>query len=1276
MAVHLDPPAQFEVPPISGGLFTVCMWLQVHAYPSSTSWVPLYYQGGANYNSAMMLELVNTGALGVWDNQNGRLDTASGTVPLDEWIWVAVVYEADEPAEVYWRELADTTLSSEVAQANSGAVTTVAARIAGDPPVDATVDTDIAYGRAWQARLTPGELLAESSSTEAVVTDDLWGDWPMETAATAGDDVSGEGRHLTPAQGTMTTVPGPDLADAPEIEAAGVTPGTVGAVALDRAANTVAAAGTTPSTVGAAEVEVELPTITATGSTPATAGSAALDILPPANEITASGQTPATTGTVMLESEALTPEMVAHGATPATTGHAQMIGGPASITAHGATPATTGHMEVGTLEPPVARTRAQIALNADQDRPHTWTWTTIEDRLLSSVPVSVSRGHTGESRAHRPPPGRAELHVRNYDGLFSPDNRHSPWWPHIREGLPVRVQRWHHGTWHTRLTGHIDAIRLAEDHYGVDGTATAFLSVSGELERMAQGAPGLDSPMTRLATSPANAPRLIAGWPHEDGSDATRSISPLPGVAPAIMSMPRASDDTLPGSAPLPHTSSGPGGWSCPIPPGPMLGAWHCDWWLRIDSPPEGGLLWPLMVIPVTGSAAAQFIVWLSPILGGQVWLGARDSNGSTLVLQNQAFDDRSWGWAHWRLECFQVSPTHTEWRISWVPHDEGVVFGFSGQISSQPGRPTSMDNLWRANQLPADGVSAGHMWVGVDRIRSWLSPADRAWFGEPAQQRFWRLCSEEGQRSQLIGPTGRSPQMGIQRSDVPLLDLLEEAAAVGGLLHELPDGGVGLRTTEDLLGQEPVVIPHSALTLPLSPVLDTQTTANDVTAQIPDGSKVSRVDEQHRKTVGHYADSITRSVERDDQLRHHASWRLTEGTQSRTRVPAITVDLARHPDLAPSILGLRHGDRVSVPVVSPTIPPIDLIVTGVAEELGEVTWRATLTGRPAGIWSPGVWSTRSDPGVGRGRWDSRDTRTAGPVDAETAEVDVVSTGVPWINSSDHEPLMGFGVEMGREVAQVTGITPPSPVVLNEAGVLDQFNRQVATGWGESDSGHTWQPWGTGDWSAAVTPADGAMLITGEQGTIRGTMTTGPTVHDSEVLALVDIDDSEAVSIAWELHVVSRMVNADAGYRCRLSFEPGGQLVAHWQTQSTTIGPYDDRDRFWVRLRVEGHDGSVSVWPDGDPEPAEWMLTGPVAPINRQPAGQLGVALDVNLFQAARPIVRVHSIEQTVLTPAHAQTMTLTRPTPSTHPPATRLRVAEQDRWRWATPGKHHHAAP
>ena len=1264
---------------MTGGAYTVCVVLEIDALPEGGDVKLPTYWGGTSFNSAWLWRVYADGHIDLWSNQ-AVCASPPGVFEPGVPVWVGTRYNTGGEVELLWRRLTDTALDSDLSAVDGITINPAVAWWGSGPDFSETWPGVMGHARAWTGDLDDEELLAESLSKTAVREDDLHGAWEMVDADTVEDDVSGEGNHLTLVLG------GGDIDDAPPFALEPEPPPelTITATAepaemqasLDRAPNTLTITATAPATEMSVTAERPITSIEITATAPATQMAAQMEVTQPPSELTITATAPATTAEVILDSAADAPQVVITATAPATEMGLTGIGGPATLTITGHVAPTRMGMEVGTLEPPVARTRAQIALDADQDRPASWTWTTLEGRLLSSTPISVTRGHTSESQAHRPPPAQVELPLRNHDGALSPDNRNSPWWPHIREGLPVRVQRWHHGSWHTRMTGHLDAIQLREDHYSTDGTATAFLSVSGELERMAQGAPALRSPMTRLATSPANGPRLIAGWPHEDGTDATRSISPLPGVAPAIMSMPRASDDTLAGSAPLPHTSSGPGGWSCPIPSGPMLGSWHCDWTMRIDSPPEGVLLWPMMVIPVVGSAAAQFIVWLSPILGGQVWLGLRDSSGRSIHTQSQSLDDRAWGWVHWRLECSQVSPTHTQWRITWMPHDSGVVFGFSGTFSSQPGRPLSMDNLWRGDQLPVDGVSVGHMWVGVDRIRGWLIPADRGWHGEPAQQRFWRLCSEEGVRSQLIGPPGRSPQMGIQRSDVPLLDLLEEAAAAGGLLHELPAGGIGMRTTEDVLGQDPLIIPHEALTLPLAPVLDTQTTANDVTTQIPSGSKVQLVDEPHRRAVGHFATTIDRNLHRDDQLRHHASWRLTEGTQSRTRVSQITVDLTRQPDLATSILALAHGDRVTVPEVSATIPPIDMLVTGVSEELGEVTWRATLTGRPAGIWSPGVWSSRTNPAVGRGRWDSRDTRLADETDDQTATVDVVSTGVPWINSVDHAALMGIGVEMGRELATVTGITPPASTIITEPGVVDQFARTVPTGWGTSDTGHDWQPWGTGDWTTSVTPADGAMIVTGTQGTVRPTLTTGPPVRDSEVLALVDVDDTEAEVIPWELHVVSRLINADQGYRATLSFEPGGLLVARWQSQSTTIGPYQDRDRWWVRLRIEGHTGWMSVWPDGTTEPGEWMLTGTVPPTDRQPAGQLGIALDVNLFQAARPVVRVREITQTVLTPAHAQTMTLTRPTPSTHPPATRLRVAEQDRWRWAAPGAHHHAAP
>lgn len=66
------------------------------------------------------------------------------------------------------------------------------------------LDAEMAYLRIWTTDLTTGEISAERDSATAVKTASLYGDYPLATGASAGDDISGQSHPFT-INGTITT---------------------------------------------------------------------------------------------------------------------------------------------------------------------------------------------------------------------------------------------------------------------------------------------------------------------------------------------------------------------------------------------------------------------------------------------------------------------------------------------------------------------------------------------------------------------------------------------------------------------------------------------------------------------------------------------------------------------------------------------------------------------------------------------------------------------------------------------------------------------------------------------------------------------------------------------------------------------------------------------------------------------------------------------------------------------------------------------------------------
>lgn len=136
-----------------------------------------------------------------------------GSLPADAWRRVAFVIAGSgtDNCTVYWGDDDPATdLLSAVGTVAVGSPTALSIGGRGGGDTTERWGGDLAYPRAWDAVLTAAELKTELASTEAVVTDDLWADWPLEVHTDLTDH-SGNGRHLAAGSTSTTTVDGPPL---------------------------------------------------------------------------------------------------------------------------------------------------------------------------------------------------------------------------------------------------------------------------------------------------------------------------------------------------------------------------------------------------------------------------------------------------------------------------------------------------------------------------------------------------------------------------------------------------------------------------------------------------------------------------------------------------------------------------------------------------------------------------------------------------------------------------------------------------------------------------------------------------------------------------------------------------------------------------------------------------------------------------------------------------------------------------------------------------------
>lgn len=550
------------------------------------------------------------------------------------------------------------------------------------------------------------------------------------------------------------------------------------------------------------------------------------------------------------------------------------------------------------------------------------------------------------------------------------------------------------------------------------------------LRRMGQGAKPLASTLHRFLASPSAAGSVLAYWPLEDGSDATVSASPIPGITPMRLAggWRRAADDSLPASAALPSISgSGAWGFTGRVPKGELdinWRHWRVDMFVRIDTPDTTATR--LCVVTMSGSTIAR---WAWSVSDTTVNLTARDADENLIVNASTSSDPAFFGtWALWSLEL-QQNGGNVDYDLSIVPLPAGVAYGLSGSTAGVAvGRPDYVQNT--APAPPPDGLSMGHIVVSESTELGWLAGADTAWLDETAAHRFRRLCREEDIACHIIGdPTvassfrgdpAYSPRMGPQRQ-AALVDLLRECADVdqGVMSEHRTAPALDLRLSRTLTNQASAVTFDTAaggLGRDFTPVDDDQRTRNDVTASRPDGASARATTDPPPASGDLYDTEVSVNVASDTRLADQAGWRLHLGTWQAMRYPDLGTSIRKAgPGVAKAWADLALGDRVTLD----NLPrqhdkAVDLLVEGYTETLDLFDWVVGLDASPAGPWEVGV---RDDDD--RGKRDTAGSELlVASVPGDTNIAVSVTSGPEWTQDAGDYPML---LDVGGEKVRANG---------------------------------------------------------------------------------------------------------------------------------------------------------------------------------------------------------------------------------------------------------------
>lgn len=660
--------------------------------------------------------------------------------------------------------------------------------------------------------------------------------------------------------------------------------------------------------------------------------------------------------------------------------------------------------------------RVDLALDADLTAdPSTWVWNTdISDRVLADEGVAVHRGRSDwQSQAL----SWCTLALNNSDGRFTRLNPSGIYYGRLRKNTPLRVSIDAGAGYVVRFTGFVSQWPVSWD--SSEAVFKVQVRADGVLRRLGQGRSPLKSALRRKIMAPdptlVLSDDLVAYWPIEDASGATSASSPISGVAPMVVSGDVAfgAVDAAAGSDLLPDFTGG----------GKLIGA--------VPTAGQSGTNWGLHCVAVGTDtpATVDLLTWTTTGTPISIWTLAITSGG-TLQIHTGGSVLASGAVTFWDGRAHTIvagADNDGADVILWLFID-GTLVATPLQATQTTGRlvTVTVNPSGATTGLSALGhISVYDTTMGAQPLQSTLEVALRGHVGDLSGTRFERLTDEELIPADITA--GYDQAMGAQGIET-LLELLREAeAAEAGLIVERKTSELGFdphASRENIsvglaldyalrhLGQTPV------------PTDDDRLTRNDVTITRDGGSSAQVIDQIGPlgvDAVGRYDESLALNLETDDQVVHHAGWRVNLGTVNEYRYPSIVLNLhaAALASKRAAIAALDIGSRVTLDHLPSKLPPdlVDLIVEGIEDWTDGYVWNVGLICQPYAPYQ--IMTLATDSGdtsatLGHLDWDS--CVTAEALDTTETGVDVTTT--PLISTTADD--FPFDIVIGGERMRVT----------------------------------------------------------------------------------------------------------------------------------------------------------------------------------------------------------------------------------------------------------------
>jgi hypothetical protein len=698
----------------------------------------------------------------------------------------------------------------------------------------------------------------------------------------------------------------------------------------------------------------------------------------------------------------------------------------------------------------------EAAFGADRTAaPGTWTWTDLTGRWH---PRSDLRVRTGRREgARQAEAGEITFTLGNTDGQVTPEDPRSQWWPHVDEGLPVRVTL-DPGVGDPQVFGGLVASLRPHWPGGSARLARVDVVASGPLRATGRGEQPLPSALRRHITGSNVDP--ITYWALNGGALSTAglltagrggSMRPLTGavkwsagqVAPwlepgvaiegdaTIVGSVTGSMSQAPAASIVTHMRQADGGGD-----GPST--------LDIRGNTDGGgSRWLITFTPATSDIQVQLL-----------------HDGASVFVDNVTYEPLFNNDPHWLSFAAFASAGNISWQLTV----DGTI-AISGVEVSQP--LTGVGAV-RLSYAPGAGggtpLALSHVAVW-DESLSGLAPAAAGWTGEHAGFRALRICAENDIPFELIGDTDDTELMGPQYP-AALVDVLRACeAADDGILSEA-GFGYRYRTRASRYNQSPALTIDAALRQlgrAFEPIRDDQRVRNEWTVSRRDGGEATALDIADQVRRGRKDDSLDVEAPDDMRLADRANWELTRSVGRTLRYPVLEIPLHAAPGLVEQAAAARLGDRVQVlnPPTQHPPGPVDQVIEGIEHTVRgrrHWTWQAVVT--PAAPWTVGAYAgdaEEPDPDTPM-RYSPYDSRTSAAfevgTDTSLEVTDQTGGNDLWSTVADFP----FDIRVRGCRLRVTAISAPTGAAQAMTVQLTPVNTTTGVSIDAGEQVELWQP--------------------------------------------------------------------------------------------------------------------------------------------------------------------------------------------------------------------------